>query len=620
MRRKEHLTGLENETAYRTFFMNSRARRNLLEWYEFPQNSTALVVNETEGSLLGLLEEKCAAVTAVKSEDLWKLPENTYDVILQLGVVDAKGSAISSTYRKYFTYYKEHLTKQGVLLLAVPNRLGLRYFAGCQDEVYDSYFAGIEGYKETMTKQALSKKEYEKLLTEAGFLYREVYFPYPDYRFPAAVYSEEWLPGEGELNANIRNFDKDRYLLFDESKVYDSLIREGLYKEFANSFLYVCPLEKKGQREKVLFSKFSNERAAQFQIRTDIVEKANKERCVVKYPLTAEAKEHVKRLQKTYKNLTAECRDENIRFCPVNWNGRGAEAPFEKGKTLQEILHQKLETGDEKGAAELVKSFVKRYRSYLAEREQAKEPLEENAAEVKAAFTNNIDMVFSNIFADGEKWIVIDYEWSFEKEVPADFMIYRALFRASIELSAYEAMRLEHLLALADISNEQAAEYLKMEEEFQNYINGDEIPIRDMTAAFGRQVIPFAGNRSRQEKDAERLINLYGKKAVKILVSIDKTEKMNGRVVCSGWACARVREYGLIPVEIKIFDEAGNTVEVPVVRTSRKDVGAVLKTRGVKEEYIGFDAVFHASSEKKYAIRFSAGRCQKEIWLTGVDN
>ena len=606
METEKHFTGLENEAAYRTFFKNAAARTNLLAWYEIPQNSTVLVVNETEGSLTEMLKEKGAAVTGVMAEELWKLPEKSYDIILHLGVVESENDNIRKTYSKYLTYYKSHLKEQGVLLFAVPNRLGLRYFAGCKDENYDSCFVGPEGYKAGMTKQALSKKEYEKLLEETCFFKIEKYYPYPDYHFPVAVYSEEWLPGEGELNANIRNFDKDRYLLFDESKVYNSLIREGLYQEFANSFLYICYMAEVENEEKVIFSKFSNERSPRFQIRTDIVKKPDGTRLVIKYPLTQEAKAHVKKMQDDYERLTRECADEKITFCPVTWNGKGAVSSFAKGTSLQEILHQKLEAGKDEEALELIKEFTKRYRNYLSGRNME--------------FTNDLDMVFSNILVDGDIWTVIDYEWSFRKEIPADFMLYRVLFRASIELSAYEAMSLDNLLAIAGIESEKAFEYLKMEEEFQHYISGDEIPVRDMVSVLGRQVIPFAGNRSEQDKNAERLLNLYGKNAVKILFSIDKTEKQNGRVVCSGWACAKVRGYGYIPVEIRIFDEDGNTVEMPVVRTNRKDVGAILKGNGAKEEYIGFDAVFHATAGRKYTICFSAGKCRKETWLTGADN
>ena len=45
------------------------------------------------------------------------------------------------------------------------------------------------------------------------------------------------------LAGNRTNFDRDRLQLFDESKAYDSLISEGLFGAFANSFLIVASAE-----------------------------------------------------------------------------------------------------------------------------------------------------------------------------------------------------------------------------------------------------------------------------------------------------------------------------------------------------------------------------------------
>ena len=36
---------------------------------------------------------------------------------------------------------------------------------------------------------------------------------------------------------NIRNFDRSRLLLFDETKAFDGIIGAGLFREFSNSFL-----------------------------------------------------------------------------------------------------------------------------------------------------------------------------------------------------------------------------------------------------------------------------------------------------------------------------------------------------------------------------------------------
>ena len=67
----------------------------------------------------------------------------------------------------------------------------------------------------------------------------EFYYPYPDYKFATTIYSEKYLPQKGELSNNLRNFDRERYQFFDERRVFDTLIEEGLFEEFSNSFL-IC--------------------------------------------------------------------------------------------------------------------------------------------------------------------------------------------------------------------------------------------------------------------------------------------------------------------------------------------------------------------------------------------
>ncbi len=62
------------------------------------------------------------------------------------------------------------------------------------------------------------------------------YYPYPDYKLPSVIYSDEYLPKQGELNRNICNFDRDRLVLFDEGKVFDQVIKDGLFPLYSNSF------------------------------------------------------------------------------------------------------------------------------------------------------------------------------------------------------------------------------------------------------------------------------------------------------------------------------------------------------------------------------------------------
>ena len=45
---------------------------------------------------------------------------------------------------------------------------------------------------------------------------------------------------------------------------------------------------------------------------------------------------------------------------------------------------------------------------------------------LRAGEVNNIDLVFNNIIV-GEKWNIIDYEWTFDFLIPFNYIIYRAV-------------------------------------------------------------------------------------------------------------------------------------------------------------------------------------------------
>ena len=124
----------------------------------------------------------------------------------------------------------------GSLWVAIENRLGLKYFAGCREDHTGLYFEGIEGYPHGTGPRTFSKKELTELAAECG-LDCTFYYPYPDYKFPVKIFSDERLPKKGELNRNWQNFDADRLQLFDEAKAFDAILEAGLFPEFSNSFL-----------------------------------------------------------------------------------------------------------------------------------------------------------------------------------------------------------------------------------------------------------------------------------------------------------------------------------------------------------------------------------------------
>lgn len=244
---------ISKKSDYRYLYHLSEIRTNLIDWIPMHKDMCVLERNPECGALTGKLLEKAGTVVCVaedkKRADIIRTRHKSgkerlkillekdfsekYDVILLVG----------SFYR-----YKEELAKlraqlkpQGRLIAADANRLGLKYFAGCKEEYRGTYFSGVEGYEDEqdagLLPRCYTKAEYTKYLRNAGFDELKFYYPYPDYKFPNCIYSDEWLPGEGELMDNRRNFEGDRLQLFDERKVYDTFLKEGLFGAFSNSYL-----------------------------------------------------------------------------------------------------------------------------------------------------------------------------------------------------------------------------------------------------------------------------------------------------------------------------------------------------------------------------------------------
>lgn len=172
-------------------------------------------------------------------EDVEKTLTDKYDVITLIGVYEYAASYINSEdpYHDFICIAMKHLQPGGRLVIAIENRLGLKYFAGCREDHVGLYFEGIEGYTNTDGVITFSKDELKNILTECGCENIQIRYPYPDYKFPIAIYSDDYLPKEGELNMNVLNMDQSRQLLFDESKVYDSMEGTNLFPIFSNSFL-----------------------------------------------------------------------------------------------------------------------------------------------------------------------------------------------------------------------------------------------------------------------------------------------------------------------------------------------------------------------------------------------
>lgn len=270
----EYAKIIEQRASYPVTYHLAQIRSNVIEWLPMKQTESVLEINAECGALSEVLLKKTDNFTFLtdtkKQKEIvsLRLEKNvkeyakkkitgyfgnfsdiepkllTYDVIVLCGVFGYAQQMLAqkeeNAYETLIRVLKRHLKAGGRIVSADANRLGLKYIAGCQDDHFGGYFLGLHNYAGYEGYRTFTKKEYETLFKEAGMNELEFYYPYPDYKFPVAIYSDDYLPKEGELNDNLRNLDRDRYMLFEELPAYNTLISEGLFQEFSNSFLIIA--------------------------------------------------------------------------------------------------------------------------------------------------------------------------------------------------------------------------------------------------------------------------------------------------------------------------------------------------------------------------------------------
>lgn len=245
----------------------SEVRENILNWFPFSEEANILEVGSGCGAISGLLAKKAGKLTAIELskkrslinayknkehsnfeimvgnfENVVEHLDSHYDYITLIGVLEYSYSYMSSNtpIEDFLIKIKNLLKDRGKVIIAIENKLGLKYFAGCKEDHVGMYFEGLEGYPNTSGVCTFSKKELNDILLDCGYDNIQFYYPYPDYKLPEYIFSDDYLPTEGVLNKNIRNFDSERTILFDEDKVFNSIIAAGLFPEFSNSYLVIA--------------------------------------------------------------------------------------------------------------------------------------------------------------------------------------------------------------------------------------------------------------------------------------------------------------------------------------------------------------------------------------------
>lgn len=388
---------------------------------------------------------------------------------------------------------------------------------------------------------------------------------------------------------------------------------------------------------RTIYSKYSNERAKQFCIRTDIVKMEDGRKAVYKYALCEQGQGHIEHIRQAYGQLKEAYRNSEIVFCECKAEGDGIRFPFIKGDTLQDVLELAVKRNDIAAVTEIIKEYIRRIRKYGGNEAFV---MTDSFAEVfgkaklntamECAKISDIDMIFSNILVawdetdtaepDIQKTLfhVIDYEWTFDFPIPKDFMIYRALYFAYYQILNDTDCTLAQLFEIAGINRETENTFAAMEVQFQAYLGKGALPVRNMQRMLGTGIVSLeqllenaAGNGGGRDGivSEEEWI-----KVKKLQFHIDREEYQDGSVICCGWAFAKVKDGRILPVNIRAVDHMGCVLPAEIHRLKRQDVADALRLKNVTEAAWGFDCVWIAAPGQRWKLLFSLGNCEKEYW------
>lgn len=275
------------------------------------------------------------------------------------------------------------------------------------------------------------------------------------------------------------------------------------------------------EMQKLVFSKYSNERARRFAIRTDIMSDESKKLTVFKRGLYPEGQQHIENIYKWYQKLSASYNGTQIELNHCELAGDKIALEYLPQFTLEHELNQLLRKRKIDQFTELLFSYINEVR-----KGEALHPFTKTEAfietfgnveigECLTAEVTNIDMVLNNVIL-GEKWTVIDYEWTFDFPIPTNFVIYRIL-HYFINSSPFKAvLDTLNLYEQANVSEAEQLIFAEMERHFQTSFLLKEqkqdkaiVPIREMHDAISPGIIDLKSIYSAEKQKGETPVQLF---------------------------------------------------------------------------------------------------------------
>lgn len=511
-------------------------RKGLLKWYDFKADSTLLYIGREEDVYASVLRESVRRVVCI-SPDL-AINNIEFDNLLGKTMLDGQAGvpfdyivAIEnlekySESEKILRNWKKLLKTDGIMILGVNNRFGLRYFCGDRDPYTERNFDGIEAYRRAYVKaedefcgRCYSRAEIQEMLRSAGLRNYRFYSVLPDLKNPSLIYAEDYLPNEDLSNRLFPMYNYPDTVFLEEESLYNSLIKNGMFHEMANAYLIECTQDgmlsdvshvtssiERG-RARALFTIIYRNRTWKAGItdREEDVEpggvkpdiQGSTTGIVKKCAVYPEGKECLKKLMDHNRELSAR----GIPVVEAKLEQDCYTMPYLESEVGQLYLKRLLHT-------DMDRFFQKmdEFRDLILQSsEMAKEdPGDGSGVVLKKGY---LDMVPLNSFYQDDKFVFYDQEFS-EENYPANVLIWRmvATFYSG-DIETQKILPMDNLLERYDLKR-KLERWQKMEWDFLSKLRQEEA-LRIYHEKYRRNYEVINSNRQRLNYPVERYQQLF---------------------------------------------------------------------------------------------------------------
>jgi len=205
----------------------------------------------------GLPRAKCIAERCRDLENVTVICSNVediefdekFDIITLIGVFEytAKYSGHQDPFVDALKSYGDLLKPDGSLIIAIENKLGLKYFSGFNEDHFGQPYFGIEdryGVKDITT---FGYEEIKDMLVDSGYGSVKFLFPFPDYKIPKTIITDKGLEHNDFNETDLIRLTKERHYgtrpkanLLNNYLAWKVIAENKLVKDLSNSFLIVA--------------------------------------------------------------------------------------------------------------------------------------------------------------------------------------------------------------------------------------------------------------------------------------------------------------------------------------------------------------------------------------------